>query len=721
MKPHSLAPFFQAKHIAIIGASERVDSMGKQVLNTFLALPFQGSWFIVNPKHQTIAGFPSYADVQHLPYLPDLAVVCSPPHTWEAVIKSCVKRKITHINLLLANQQPSTIRLAHQAVKLGQSKGLTVLLTQESGLLSTFNQSQFSLFSTPIQTKPSEAKVTGKNHIIIGHQAGFSTDLIAIHQLNPNWYADCVLPEQMLALMDYAMTHTSNHVLIVQLPSTHIAEFFSRVKQAARKKKVIVCAWQQQYHNHEEVAILRHITERCGAYFVAQHQHLPLALTIANMPSAPIRTVYVLGHDETETWQNQAQTYGMEIKAHRLSRQANTTTWQNTLNNITPPTEKAIIVVQTHTWSVHFNPHLAPQHHWYLLGKNTPYRCIEDILQAVQAHNHWWQIQQNAQHNPKWLVTPLPINLSNHNLQALAKQPSAQQCQALHLPEWNETADGMALLQWKHHAQYGAYLSYPSHCGGRSQVILPPFQSHHAQLIAKQLSQSTNYSPKLLHELHSLLQTLNQLAEHINQAISADFVLHNHSLSTKQLTLHQHTLQTLFTLPPKQTELFISRQGEVIDVRAVLPEDAPLIQDFVRQLSSQARKSRFMLASQELPITLLTQFSQPDFALEHAFIALDKAGKIQGLVQTAMVSHPDECEFGIVVSEAMQGQGLAYFLMQTVIKAAKQQGYQRMSAQILPNNHAMLRLAEKLGFKKEVQSNNKDFCVVNLPLSQIKQ
>lgn len=129
MKPHSLAPFFQAKHIAIIGASERMDSMGKQVLNTFLALPFQGSWFIVNPKHQTIAGLPSYADVQHLPCLPDLAVVCSPPHTWEAVIKSCVKRKITHINLLLANQQPSTIRLAHQAVKLGQSKGLTVLLT----------------------------------------------------------------------------------------------------------------------------------------------------------------------------------------------------------------------------------------------------------------------------------------------------------------------------------------------------------------------------------------------------------------------------------------------------------------------------------------------------------------------------------------------------------------------------------------------------------------
>jgi acetyltransferase len=69
------------KSLAVVGASDRVGSIGKVVLDNILAAGFEGEIWPVNPKHRGIAGLRCYANPSLLPGAPDLAVIATPPAT----------------------------------------------------------------------------------------------------------------------------------------------------------------------------------------------------------------------------------------------------------------------------------------------------------------------------------------------------------------------------------------------------------------------------------------------------------------------------------------------------------------------------------------------------------------------------------------------------------------------------------------------------------------
>ncbi len=56
------------------------------------------------------------------------------------------------------------------------------------------------------------------------------------------------------------------------------------------------------------------------------------------------------------------------------------------------------------------------------------------------------------------------------------------------------------------------------------------------------------------------------------------------------------------------------------------------------------------------------------------------------------------CEFAIAVVDAWQGRGLASQLLQTLMQAARERGFERMEGYILASNARMLKLARRLGF-----------------------
>lgn len=74
----SLQPIFSPKHVALIGASNRENSIGSIVLKNLLRSGFQGCIMPVNPKSDYVEGVICYPDVASLPFIPDLAVFCIP-------------------------------------------------------------------------------------------------------------------------------------------------------------------------------------------------------------------------------------------------------------------------------------------------------------------------------------------------------------------------------------------------------------------------------------------------------------------------------------------------------------------------------------------------------------------------------------------------------------------------------------------------------------------
>ena len=67
--------------VAVIGASDRPASVGATVWRNLTRGGFRGPLVAVNPKHAALDGRPCYARVADLPGIPELAVICTPPHT----------------------------------------------------------------------------------------------------------------------------------------------------------------------------------------------------------------------------------------------------------------------------------------------------------------------------------------------------------------------------------------------------------------------------------------------------------------------------------------------------------------------------------------------------------------------------------------------------------------------------------------------------------------
>ena len=70
---------FKPKSVAVIGASNRPHSVGQVIMRNLLAGGFNGPIMPVNPKSQSIGGVLAYRDVESLPVVPELAVICVPP------------------------------------------------------------------------------------------------------------------------------------------------------------------------------------------------------------------------------------------------------------------------------------------------------------------------------------------------------------------------------------------------------------------------------------------------------------------------------------------------------------------------------------------------------------------------------------------------------------------------------------------------------------------
>lgn len=86
MSVRNLEFLFRPRSVAVIGASDRPQSVGATVFRNLLGGGFDGHILPVNLKRDVVAGMKAYRDVASLPETPDLAVVCTPPQTVPGLI-----------------------------------------------------------------------------------------------------------------------------------------------------------------------------------------------------------------------------------------------------------------------------------------------------------------------------------------------------------------------------------------------------------------------------------------------------------------------------------------------------------------------------------------------------------------------------------------------------------------------------------------------------------
>ncbi|HKW13287.1 MAG TPA: acetate--CoA ligase family protein [Candidatus Krumholzibacteria bacterium] len=99
---HSLDAIFKPRSVAVIGATPRPGSIGRQILVNLFQYEFNGKIFPVNPKYEFIHSTKAYASVEDIPDPVDMAVIVVPaPGVLEAV-EQCARKGVKGLVIITA-------------------------------------------------------------------------------------------------------------------------------------------------------------------------------------------------------------------------------------------------------------------------------------------------------------------------------------------------------------------------------------------------------------------------------------------------------------------------------------------------------------------------------------------------------------------------------------------------------------------------------------------
>jgi len=145
-----------------------------------------------------------------------------------------------------------------------------------------------------------------------------------------------------------------------------------------------------------------------------------------------------------------------------------------------------------------------------------------------------------------------------------------------------------------------------------------------------------------------------------------------------------------------------------ITIRPIKPEDEPLMVKFHHTLSAESVYQRYFSAlklSQRVAHERLTRICFNDYDREIALVAearlakLGVAEKIIAVGRLSKLPQQNQAEFAVVVSDHWQGQGLGTELLRRLVEIGRAEKLDKISGQVLAENHAMQHICAKVGFK----------------------
>ena len=102
MGPHYLNRFFTPKSVAIVGASERENSVGYRLLLNMQEAGFKGGLYPVNNKRDELLGLKAYPDLNAVPEDLDLVVIATPAPSVPGIIRQCGEKGVSSVIIITA-------------------------------------------------------------------------------------------------------------------------------------------------------------------------------------------------------------------------------------------------------------------------------------------------------------------------------------------------------------------------------------------------------------------------------------------------------------------------------------------------------------------------------------------------------------------------------------------------------------------------------------------
>lgn len=137
------------------------------------------------------------------------------------------------------------------------------------------------------------------------------------------------------------------------------------------------------------------------------------------------------------------------------------------------------------------------------------------------------------------------------------------------------------------------------------------------------------------------------------------------------------------------------RDGAIVRVRPIRPDDEPRLQALFERLSARTVYERFFAWHRRLPAAWYREFANVDYVRRFALVAEEiggDAGRLRGVARWEPAEEAGALEIAMVIEDAWQGLGLGAALFDDLLEAAGARGYARFCADVLAENDRMLRL-----------------------------
>jgi GNAT superfamily N-acetyltransferase len=153
---------------------------------------------------------------------------------------------------------------------------------------------------------------------------------------------------------------------------------------------------------------------------------------------------------------------------------------------------------------------------------------------------------------------------------------------------------------------------------------------------------------------------------------------------------------------PYQPELLTLRDGTEVVIRAIVPEDAPLLQALFRRLSPESVYLRFLTRLKELSQNQAVRLANVDYYTQMALVAT-LGPDIIGVARYApsMDQAPGMAEAAVVVQDEYQSRGLGTLLLSRLSDYAREHGVVAFVASIHQSNERILHFVRKSGLRTE--------------------
>jgi GNAT superfamily N-acetyltransferase len=155
--------------------------------------------------------------------------------------------------------------------------------------------------------------------------------------------------------------------------------------------------------------------------------------------------------------------------------------------------------------------------------------------------------------------------------------------------------------------------------------------------------------------------------------------------------------------PSESIEEVILRDGTLVTIRPIRPDDAPRLQAGFKRLSAESIYLRFLETTKELSDEQAQRFATVDYQTSMAMVGIIREDGEERLVFSARYvcvgeSDPGAAETAIVVRDDFQNRGLGTLAMEHLGRYAVQHGVTTFIATVHISNARIMHFIRRSGF-----------------------